>query len=210
MIEMRLMSGIGHSFGRGTAEKGRPVGVRSSAGCPDDRVIFGRDDREVRVWSAGEASGGCRVPAAVACILPARQTEVECSTERLGQAARVLAAVFLARQREGIADRLGVGEKEVLQAPRQDARALERRALGRAGSEVVAGATPLAERVGHFGHCRSVVLHARLERCWHSVYIGGYAAISHTALGLLVLVDEADGPVECKVSCKETQLGPGI
>jgi hypothetical protein len=80
--------------------------------------------------------------------------------ERLGQTARVLAAILLARQRQGIAERQAVGEYEGLQASGQDPRASESWALGGAGSEDVAGSTPLAIRVGCFGHCCSVFLQA--------------------------------------------------
>ena len=180
-------SRAGQRLDGGTIRELRPVGVPSGDWRPDDQVIFGRNRFDAGLRGARQTCAGIGVPTAVARVLPARHAEVEDAVERLSRSVRILMFVFVARQSQRVAHRLAVGKNEVLQARCKDARPLERQCPGRVRRHDVASTTALAKRVGQVGHCCSVVLQAKPERCRHNARCRAYAYVSLSTSGLLVL-----------------------
>ena len=139
----------------------RPIVVAAGYRSAHDQVALGLDRPEPRLRSARQARSLAMVPAFVAGVLTARHAEVERPVERLGHASRVFVLVGLACEGHGVVQRLIVVQHEVLEALGQDPRPLQRQSLGRGRMELIAGATPLAVRVGIVEHWRSVVVLGR-------------------------------------------------
>ena len=124
----------------------------------DDRRIFRRDWLVIPQRSTGDARALVRVPALVARVLAAGHAEVEGPVELLGDASGLTALDVHASAGHRLVQRSFVVHDEVLQALRQDARASQGGPLRGRRTEGVAGATPLAIRVGEVAHLSSAVL----------------------------------------------------
>ena len=151
----RIFRGPRYRFRVGNSE----TGIRRRSGGRSDPVQGPPGDRLVAPQrSAGETSALDWIPALVARVLAAGHAEVEGPVELLGDASGLTGSNVDAGSGHRIVHRSFVAHDEVLQALRQDTCACQRGPLRGRGTEGVAGATPLAIRVGEVAHLSSTVL----------------------------------------------------